>query len=203
MPVITDLQVQKNNKTRVNVFTDGEFCCALQALTVMQMGLKVGLDVSPEELRLASQDSERSVAMEKAFAYLSRGSKTVHQMRAYLAQKGFSQDAVEQVIAKLKGYKYLDDDDFARRYVEQNSATKGSRRLRQELVGKGISITLAEQHSAEDPQQALENARLLAERYMRAKQPDVKTLQRLQRYLLSRGYDYDTVNTVLRLFAAD
>ena len=198
MPTITDLQIQKNNKTRANVYIDGEFCCALEMLTVMKLGLKIGGEISAAKLREAASDSERSVAFEKAIGYLSRGYKTVHQTREYLTKRGYASDTVEYVIAKLKDYRYLDDEAYARMYVEQNIASKGARRIRQELIFKGISYTLAEQYSVQDPDTSVDNARRLASKYMKNKTPDIKELQRLQRYLLSRGYGFDVVNTVVR-----
>ena len=200
MPTVTDVQIQKNNKTRANVYIDGQFSCALEMLTVMKLGLKIGQEISAEQLRQASLDSERSVAFEKAASYLSRGYKTVHQMRQYLTGKGYDADVTEHVIRKLKDYRYLDDQAYARMYVEQNGNSKGDRRLKQELIQRGISFDLAESSSAQTSEQALQNAQLLAEKYMRGRTNDVKTLQRLQRYLLGRGYGYDTVNSVLRLY---
>lgn len=200
MPTITDLQIQKNNKTRANVYIDGEFNCALEMLTVMKLGLKIGQPITPERLKEASLDSERAVAFDKALNYLARGSKTVHQMREYLAKRRYDAEVTEYVIAKLKDYRYLDDEAYARAYAEQNAPTKGNRRLKRELVAKGISVTIAERHSEEDPESALSNAARLAEKYMRSKPCDLKTLQKLQRYLLSRGYGYDTVNSVLRAY---
>ncbi len=203
MPTITDLQIQKSHKTRANVYIDGEFCCALEMLTVMKLGLKIGRQITEEQLKQASLDSERSVAFEKAVDWLSRGYKTVRQTREYLSRRGYDKDVVEYVISKLKDYRYLDDEAYAAMYVEQNSSTKGERRIKQELVARGISPAVAERHSEEDPEQALANAKLLAERYMRTKERDLKNLQRLQRYLLARGYGYDVVNAVVRGYGMD
>ena len=198
MPKITDMQIQKNNKARANVYIDGEFAMALEMLTVMKLGLKIGQEVSQQRLAEAVFDSEKSVAFEKAMGYLGRGMKTVKQMRDYLTKKAYAPEVVDYVIRRLKEYRYIDDEAYAKLYVEHNSATKGERRLKQELVSKGIAVSLAEQHSQIDGEQALTDATRLAEKYMRNKPCDIKTLQKLQRYLLSRGYGYDIVNAVLR-----
>ncbi|MCH5152484.1 MAG: RecX family transcriptional regulator [Clostridiales bacterium] len=203
MPKITDMQIQKNNKTRANVYIDGEFSMALEMLTVMKLGLKIGQDVAEERLAEAVFDSEKSVAFEKAMGYLGRGMKTVKQMRDYLTKKAYSPEVVDYVIRRLKEYRYIDDEEYAKTYVEHNSSTKGERRLKQELVSKGIALSLAEEHSQLDSEQALTDANRLAQKYMRSKPCDVKTLQKLQRYLLSRGYGYDTVNAVLRNYKLD
>ena len=203
MPKITDMQIQKKNKTRANVYIDGEFSMALEMLTVMKLGLKIGQEVSEERLAEAVFDSEKSVAFERAMGYLGRGMKTVKQMRDYLTNKEYSPAVVEYVITRLKEYRYIDDVAYAKLYVEHNSATKGERRLKQELVSKGIAVSLAEEHAQLDNEQSQESATRLAEKYMRNKPHDVKTLQKLQRYLLSRGYSYDTVNNILHNYKID
>lgn len=203
MSTITDLQIQKNNKTRANVYIDGEYFCAFEMLTVMKLGLKIGQEISQSRLKEAAVDSERSVALEKAMNYLSRGYKTERQMRDYLTRRGYDSETIEYVVVKLKNYRYLDDREYARIYAEQNAATKGSRRIKTELISKGISVSLAEQSSEEDAETAMKNATRLAEKYMKSKPCDLKTLQKLQRYLLSRGYGYDTVNSIVRSFDID
>ena len=200
MPKITDMQIQKNNKTRANVYVDGEFAFALEMLTVMKLGLKIGQEVSQERLSEAVFDSEKSVAFERAMDYLGRGMKTAKQMRDYLDKKGYEHRVVEYVVAKLKDYRYVDDDAYAKLFVERNSATKGDRRLKQELIQKGIAVSRAEEYAVTDDEQALSNATRLAERYMRNKPTTIKSLQSLQRYLLGRGYGFDIVNTVVRSF---
>ncbi len=142
MPKITDMQIQKNNKSRANVYIDGEFAFGLEMLTVMKLGLKIGREVSEEQLAQAVFDSEKSVAFERAVNYLSRCMKTCKQMREYLTGKGYSPDVVSNVVDRLKELKYLDDETYARLYVEQNSQSKGEYRLKQELSVKGISKAL-------------------------------------------------------------
>lgn len=200
MPKITDLTIQKNNKARANLYLDGEFAFGVEMLTVMKLGLKIGQEVSEEKLKEAIFDSEKSVAFEKAVDYLARGMKTEKQMRDYLQKKGYPLEIVNVVVGKLKDYRYVDDKHFAQLYVEQNVKNKGQRRLKQELQQKGISSAWAEEAAQTDNETEWENALALAQKYMRGKTCDLKNLQRLQRYLLSRGYGFDTVNGIVRTF---
>ena len=203
MPKITDMQIQKSNKTRANLYIDGQFAFGVEMLTVMKLGLKIGQEVTEQKLQEAIFDSEKSVAFEKAMDYLSRGMKTKKQMTDYLFKKGYVPQVVYYVVDKLIDYKYVDDDTYARLYVEHNSSNKGNRRLSQELQQKGIARDQAEQFANIPKAEQEENAAALAAKYMRNKTNDVKTLQKLQRYLLSRGYDYDTVNGIIRAYKAD
>ena len=88
-------------------------------------------------------------------------------------------------------------------YVEQNSKTKGARRLKQELLAKGIAQDKAEQHSTDFEEDNYDNAKRLAEKYMRNKPHDLPTLVKLNRYLVSRGYDYDTISAVVATYKGE
>ena len=200
MPTITDMQIQKRNKSRANIYLDGEFAFALEMLTVMKLGLKIGKDVDVETIKTAVFDSETSVAFGKAVDYLARAMKATKQMRDYLTQKGYSADVVECVIQKLQGYKYLDDQTYARMYAEQSKSHKGERRIKQELLNKGISHADVDDQVQVDADDQLTSATKLAQKYLKNKDCDIKTMQKLQRFLLYRGFDFDIVNSVIRTF---
>lgn len=203
MPTITDIQIQKRNKSRANIYLDGEFAFALEMLTVMKLGLKIGKDVDVDTIKTAVFDSETSVAFGKAVDYLARAMKTTKQVRDYLTKKGYSVDVTNCVIEKLQGYKYLDDQAYARMYVEQSKTHKGERRIKQELLNKGISHNDVDDQVQVDADDQLTSATSLAQKYLKNKQRDVKTMQKLQRFLLYRGFDFDVVNTVIRAFKTD
>ena len=200
MPTITDMQIQKRNKTRANIYLDGEFAFALEMLTVMKLGLKLGKDVDTETIKTAVFDSEVSVAFGKAVDYLARVMKTTKQLEDYLTKKGYAEDVVEKVIDKLKGYKYLDDETYAKLYAEQSKSHKGERRIKQELLNKGISRQQVEDQVQIDTQEQLDSAETLALKYLKNKDRDIKTMQKLQRFLLYRGFDFDVVNTIVRKY---
>ena len=200
MPTITDMQIQKNNKSRANIYLDGEFAFALEMLTVMKLGLKIGKDVDTETIKTAVLDSETSVAFGKAVDYLARAMKTTKQMRDYLTKKGYPTEVVDAVIQKLIGYKYLDDQAYARMYAEQSKSYKGQRRIKQELINKGISHAEVDDQVQIDTEDQLATATALAEKYLKNKPRDLKNMQKLQRFLLYRGFDFDVVNSIIRKF---
>ena len=168
MPKITDMQIQKNNKSRANVYIDGEFAFGLEMLTVMKLGLKIGKEVTEEQLAQAVFDSEKSVAFERAVNYLSRCMKTCKQLREYLTGKGYTQEVVLNVVDRLKELKYLDDETYARLYVEQNSVNKGERRLKQELQQKGVPQRIIDKYCVVQAEVSEDNAERLAEKSSKA-----------------------------------
>ena len=71
------------------------------------------------------------------------------------------------------------------------------RNIKCKLAVKGV----AREHidELETPDQT-DLARNLAEKYMRNKVFDQKTLQKLYRFLLSKGFDYGTVSNIVEKF---
>ena len=69
-----------------------------------------------------------------------------HRMRSrkevfdYLEKKGFQGSVINDVISRLKKYGYIDDNEFANRWVYQRALKPlGSVRLKKELINKGVS----------------------------------------------------------------
>ena len=139
--MITAIEAQKRNKDKVNLYLDGEFACSLTAESVVRARLKIGQELSEERLREILATSETELAFKKALDYISRAMKTEKQVKDYLCLKGFDALAAERAVEKLKEYKYADDLQFAALYVEMNGRQKGARRIKAELMQKGIDET--------------------------------------------------------------
>lgn len=189
MKTVTAITQQKDPK-RCNIFLDGEFFCGLPLETVMKCRIKVGMTIDSEELEKIQLDSELLAATDKAMSYLTGSVKTEKQVRDYLRGKGYTPLVVGHVVEKLKGYSLIDDAEYARRYVETYSGKKGARLMLMELKTKGVSAETAERAVAAVDDQT-EAAYRIAVKYTKGKTPDREGLQKLYRYLLSKGFSYD------------
>ena len=118
---ITDISLQSNNKNRCNLLVDGKFFCGLSLETVMKYRLKVGLDVDKKFLDGVVLESEKSDALSKAIAYLSKRLKTKREVKDYLLKKGYTEEIVWFCIDKLKDYKYVDDEFYSKQYISTSS----------------------------------------------------------------------------------
>ena len=59
-------RIQKNNKTRVNVYVDDEFYCGMEAITALAVGLKEGKEVTVDQLNEGIFQSEVRIAFAKS-----------------------------------------------------------------------------------------------------------------------------------------
>jgi regulatory protein len=137
--------------------------------------------------------------------YLSFRPRSEKEMRDYLAKKKCDDVTAKRIIESLLRTKFLDDEEFARRFVEQRTKfkPKANRIIKYELKQKGISPELIDKlfEDKEDSKSSdFSKALDLAERKMPrfAKIEDKrKVYEKLGRYLASKGFDWDTVKAVI------
>ncbi len=147
-------------------------------------------------------DNEHRRAMDKALTYLGYRARSVAQMRAYLAGKGFSEPAVEAAIGKLKDYGYLDDEKLAAHIVEVLGQERGmgKRAVQQKLYRAGIDSQQAKEAAdAIEPDEEREHARAWADRLDAKLSEDDprRRKEKLFRRLIAKGFGYDIVKEIL------
>ena len=204
MNEITQITPQVKDKRRCNIYIDGRFCCGLTLEAAVKNRLKVGQIVTPERLAEIQLESEKNTAFDKALTHLSATRKTEKQIRAFLADKGYLSAGADHVVEKLRSYNFLNDGEYAEAYVESAAKRKGGRLIRMELRGKGVSdeeIDAALENRAEDAE--ISAATEILQKYMRGKACDTQTLQKAYRYLMGKGFDYETAKEALRAFGAE
>jgi regulatory protein len=169
------------------------------------------------ERRAAVDDPQ--VVLEAAGRFLEARSRSVGEVRRRLGSAGYRPDLVEGAIAKLIEFGVLDDEAFARAWVESRDRARprGERAIREELRIKGIDRGTADLVLAERRDAAVEAGedgsgvtpdRVAAERLLakhrRALERVADPRQRRQRAyaLLARnGFDPETCREVAATLA--
>ena len=201
MNEITQISPQAKDKTRCNVYVDGRFACGLTLETVVKSRLKVGQMITQEKLAEIQMESEKSTAFDKALTHLSATRKTEKEIRAFLAKKGYLPAVADYVVEKLRLYNILNDGEYAEAYVESAAKRKGGRLIKMELRAKGVSDAEIDAALDElDGETEIQSAKTLLQKYMRGKPINVQTLQKAYRYLMGKGYDYDTAKAALAVY---
>ena len=199
MGEITAITPQVKDKTRCNIFVDGRFYCGLTLEAAMKNRLKAGQTVDPATLSEIQMESEKSTAFDKALNFISAAQKTEKQVREYLAGKGYLPAVADYVREKMREYGFLDDGGYAQSYASSAVKRKGVRLIKMELKAKGV----AEEHieaAVETLDGEEETAKRLLEKYMRNKPRDKATLYKAFRYLLGKGFEYETARAALAAF---
>lgn len=203
MSVITALTAQEKRKDRVNLFIDGEFFAGVSLETVLKLRLKVGQQTDEKQLAEVLAETERTEALAKACDYALKTLKTKRQVRDNLLKKGYSEETVWYCVDKLKEYGYIDDTEYSQRYIESTSKTQGRRLTEYKLMMKGVKkedIDRAYENAETDD---AENARRLAEKYMRNKEMTAENVRKTYKYLIGRGFSYEQADEGIKKFKTE
>ncbi len=196
MKQITDITPQKNDKKRVNLFIDGTFYSGVERIVLLTENLHIGDFIDEEKLSAVISESEYTSAFSRASSYLLKGSHTVKQVAGYLVKKGYSGKIAAEVIDKLQSYGYLDDGQFAENYVDLKSSRHGKRLLEVELKQKGVKEEYIEK-ALSNIENEDETALSIAKKYVKDKPLDMKMKQKCFRYILSKGFSYESAKYAL------
>lgn len=197
MGTITALTAQVKNPERVNVFIDGAFALGLALQVALE--LRIGQEISQQELERLDQRDEVHRARERALRLLARRPYSGAEIARNLRRHKVDDAIIQNVIDDLTEAKLIDDDAFAAYWVEQreNFRPRSRMALRQELSQKGIEREIVAEALSEIDE--AEAARRVAQKQAGRWRglPEAEWRAKLTRYLMRQGYPYDVVSEVV------
>jgi len=138
----------------------------------------------------------------RVLRFLSFRVRSEKEIEDYLQKKKVEESIVKKIIEKLKKYRFLNDAEFTRIWIEQRTKLKPRawRIIQFELKRKGISEEII-QGSKIKVQSDLESAKILVQRKMlRYKNlPKQEIYQKLGRFLAGKGFSWDTIKKAIEL----
>ncbi len=199
MAVITKVESQVKNKSRVNIYLDHVFFTGCSLEVAVSFGLVKGKEISQEALDNIVFENEKSEALNKSLVLIGKNLKTRKQLQIYLKDKGYSEKIAEFVIDKLCEYNYINDENYATLYVRSVKNKYGKIKIVNNLRQRGVSDN--------DIDKALENFETddevilnLTQKYLRNKEVNSKTLNNLYRFLQSKGFVYDQIKNIVNKY---
>lgn len=141
---ISALKFQRRNGERVSVYLDGEYAFGLPATEAVR--LRLGQVVSDAETATLQALDERQRAYDQALRFLGHRPRSRAEMEQYMRRKLVPQEVMSDVLVRLEEAGYLDDEAFARFWVEnrQRFRPRSQRALNYELHLKGVGRGIVE-----------------------------------------------------------
>ncbi|MBI2599350.1 RecX family transcriptional regulator [Candidatus Daviesbacteria bacterium] len=213
MPKITSVEPQEKNLHRFNIFLDGIFTLGADEDLVVEYRLVVGREIDTPLLEKLLFEAEVGKLMERMYRLWNVRPRSEKEVRDYLRDLSFkrkakdkdevSQAAADLLVEKLKQKKLLDDQSFAKAWVESRRKTKkkGKIALRQELFQKGIDREIIDKVITDMGYEISEEE--LAEQALEKKikiwqsLPYLEKKKKAYEYLLRRGFEYEVVKSVV------
>jgi len=197
MPQITNLKQQVKNKDRVSVFVDRKYSFSLSSWQWAGAGIKVGDEVTEKQVEELKDSSEFGKLHDKALMWLMLRPRSAWELEDYLRRKSENEALRTAVANRLKEKKYIDDQDFAQRWVENRRLLKSvsKLKLKQELIKKRVPKEIIEDTLAADETDELEVLKVLVEK--KRKISRYQDDQKLMAYLARQGFRYGAIKEAI------
>ena len=184
-------QMDSFGKDKLLITLDEEISFCLYQKEVHHLQLEPGVELTDTLYQEIREEILIPRARKRTMYLLEKMDRTEAQLREKLRQGRYPEDIIENAIAYVKGFHYVDDLRYAESYVRCYSQSKSRRRLYQELVGKGVPRDLIEQALEEEYETEDESAKIvcwLEKKHYSAEEADPKQRQRMYQFLLSKGF---------------
>ena len=203
MPLITKISEQKKRPNRRNVFLDGSFAFGVNLNVVARFHLRVGLELSAEQVTDIEAGELRQECLDKGLEYICSRLHSRSELQRKLMRREYGQAVIGHVLDELQRLGYVDDARFARAKAVSAAERKhqGRRRAFMELRKAGVSNEVADGALKEvyEKSDSVAVARELAMKQLarlRKLDPAVAK-RRLVGMLQRRGFEYADIKPVL------
>lgn len=211
--IITGITAQQKDKNRVNVMVDGVYRFSLDILQVGDLGIKVGKEYTEEALQALEVESSFGKVYARALEYALMRPHSAKEVRDYLYRKtrptktrkrttgelverpGVAAEVTTRAYDRLVERGYVNDESFARYWIENRSQTKGvsRRKLQMELRAKGVESSLVDRLLRE----TLRSDEDEIQKVIAKKQRLYPDQQKFMQYLMRQGFSYDSIKQAL------
>lgn len=190
-------RIETVDRRRKKIFADGEFVFVLYLGEIKQFGLEEGRELTEELYQKILREIIFKRARERAVYWLKCSARTEEELRRKLRDGGYPQAAVDYVIGLLKEYRYIDDEEYARNFIELHGNRKSRAELTALLARKGVSRECVSRLMMEHPvDEEAQIRRILEKRRFQPEEADQKETAKQMAYLMRKGFSYETVKRV-------
>lgn len=154
-------------------------------------------------------DDAFNQAYQRCLQWLSRREHSQRELRQKLSRYDTDPQVIDDCLSRLLAENYQSDQRFAEMFCRTRiSQRHGCKKIRYELQQKGIDEILIDTTLAEYQTAWVENAAYLIQR--KAPRANVGEIfndfalkSKISRFLLGKGYDYDTINHAFELLRSE
>lgn len=203
MNIITKIEVGKRNKERVNIYIDEEYAFSISAELVYKENIKVKDKIDVDSLKKLADEDNYIKCKNTALKTIERTYKSEKELAQKLALKGYDDHIINRTINFMKEYNLLNDNNYATMYVKDKSRNIGKKKIKYSLLQKGIDEEIIESelekiNNDEVKVTVFEMALKKYKVFSKRENDNYKLTQKLYRFLMGKGYDYDLIKDVVK-----
>jgi len=193
---ITNISSSSRRDNRYNVFVNHKFSFSLSGDQLLETKLVVGEQVDKARLGVLKKQASENKLYALSLRYASMRRRSLWEVETYLTRKGSPTLLTQSILNKLSKVGLIDDEVFARAWIENRHLLRPTsrRRLVQELKQKRISQAIIDKILSEAVADSVDLQKLIKQKQT---QPKYADRLKLMQYLARQGFNYDDIKSAL------
>ena len=194
------LSLVKLSKGRAKICLDSGADFVLYKKEYESYGIEEGADLSEADYNQIVSEILIPRCKKRALHLLEKQDRSEKNLRDKLKEGGYPEEIIDIAIDYINDYGYLDDARMAASHIRFYQDSRSKLRLKQDLIGKGISSevidrVLEEEYTC-DESELIE--KLIMKKHYDKENATYEERAKMFRFLAGRGFSSDSINRVLK-----
>lgn len=190
---VTDI---KKLKSGYKVTFDDEFVSNIELDIFMKYRLKPGISLEKEDYYEMLKENDKIYYTKLGVLKLKR-MQTKKELLDYLVDKGCNYHLAKELVATFEKKRYVNDDEYARLYIEMKKYLQGPKLLTSNLLKKGVDQNIIHKYLGQIDEYEILSV-LVKKKYTSYKQKTQKqALVSTRNHLITKGYKREIIDSLL------
>lgn len=194
------ISLVKLTKGRAKICLQGGTDFILYKKEYESYGIEEGADLSEADYNQIVSEILIPRCKKRALHLLEKQDRSEKNLRDKLKEGGYPEEIIDIAIDYINDYGYLDDARMAASHIRFYQDSRSKLRLKQDLIGKGISSevidrVLEEEYTC-DESELIE--KLIMKKHYDKENATYEERAKMYRFLAGRGFSSDSINRVLK-----
>lgn len=190
-------KIEKDNK-KYKIYVDEQFLFCLYYTEIKKYGLKLDEEVTVDLIERIGSEVILKRGVTYIYHLLSKKDYTSLEILKKLLQAGYIESYAQQILSKVIGQGFVDDADYAKRYIDQMHTRKSKRQIMYTLQGKGVSQeVLNELYEAAEVDEYEAARRIIQKKLRNALSLTYEERAKLYTYMANKGFGSSTIHKVI------
>lgn len=195
-------KIEPVTKTKFKVYVDEQFAFMLYKGELLRFHIVAEEEISQETVDKINKEIILKRVRMRAMYLLNQMDRTEQQLRTKLKQNGYTDYMIDQALAYVKSFGYINDSGYTERFIMSRMKKKSKKEIYAALCQKGIDKetidqALEECYAEEDEKEAIKD--LIRKKRFDVENADYKEKEKIYAYLMRKGFSYESVRQVLQV----
>lgn len=202
---MTVTNITELSKSRVRIEIDHEFAFVLYKGELRLHKIEEGDEIEDAVYDRIMKDVLPKRAKQRAMNLLKNRTYTKAQLKDKLLQGGYPEQIADIAVDYVVSYRYVDDEQYVRDFIEYNREKKSRKRIQLDLMHKGISEQLFQdiwEDMAGDDEEAIEREQIVYwvnKKHFCPQEATFEEKQKMMAFLYRKGFSINSIRSTLSL----